>query len=145
MWGSQRLSISTVTVSFPRTTTTAQRRFCASLLTDPLPVSICPISATEAMTCLPLSRFHSGDPPSLLLEGMMDWFETKSSPSQTERFLFTLGNDLKPLEKIVCQLCINSFTTRYKGNHNSGGLCLIEFICFHFVNREEGESTVVDS
>lgn len=75
----------------------------------------------------------------------MDWFETKPSRSQTERFLFTTGNNLKPLEKIMCQLCINSFTTRYKGSHNSGGLHLIEFICFHFVNREEGESIVGDS
>lgn len=82
---------------------------------------------------------------SLPLEGIMDWFETKPSHSQTERFLFTFGNNLKPLEKIMCQLCINSFTTRYKGSHNSGGLCLIEFICFHFVNRAQGESVMVDS
>ena len=75
----------------------------------------------------------------------MDWFETKPSRSQTERFLFTTGNNLKPLEKIMCQLRINSFTTRYKGSHNSGGLHLIEFICFHFVNREQGESIVGDS
>lgn len=47
--------------------------FCAPFLTDPLPVSICPIKATEARTRLLLSCFHSaGDPHSLPLEGMMD-------------------------------------------------------------------------
>lgn len=121
------------------------KEVCASLLPDSLPASIYPIKAAEAMTCLLPSWFHSADPPSLPLEGMMDWFETKPSHSQTERFLFTTGNNLKPLEKIMCQLCINSFTTRYKGSHNSGRLYLIEFICFPFVNREEGESTVGDS
>lgn len=88
------------------------KEVCASLLPDSLPASIYPIKAAEAMTCLLPSWFHSADPPSLPLEGMMDWFETKPSHSQTERFLFTTGKNLKPLEKIMYQLCINSFTTR---------------------------------
>lgn len=145
MHGSQWLSNPTVTEGLLGSGNhNCSKQVCASLLPVPLPASIYPIKVVEGMTCLLLSWFHSANPPSAF-EGMMDWFETKPSHSQTERFLFTTGNNLKPLEKITCQLCINSFTTRYKGSHNSGGLHLIEFICFHFVNREEGESTVGDS
>lgn len=141
MWVSQWLCIPNVTESRSQNHQTAQRRVCASLLTDP---HLLPSAQLKQQRPWP-AWFHSADPPSLPLESMMDWFETKPSRSQTERFLFTFGNNLKPLEKIMCQLCINSFTTRYKGSCNSGVLCLIEFICFHFVNREERESIVVDS
>lgn len=91
------LSNSTVIVSFPKTSIDAPPH--------------CPVSGPPPPSQL-LSWFHSADPPSLPLESMMDWLETKPSRSQTERFLFTFGNNLKPLEKIMCQLCINSFTTR---------------------------------
>lgn len=65
------------------------------------------------------SGFHSADPPlGLQRHDGLVWM--KPSRSQTERFLFTFGNNLKPLEKIMFQLRINSFTTRYKGRHNSG-------------------------
>lgn len=98
-WGGVGLGLSnsTVIVSFPKTSIDAPPH--------------CPVPGLPPPSQL-LSWFHSADPPSLPLESMMDWFETKPSRSQTERFLFTFGNNLKPLEKIMCQLCINSFTTR---------------------------------
>lgn len=111
-WGSP-LSTSTVTVSFPRATPAAERRFsCLSPPPAPLPASICPIRATEATTRLPPSWFHSGDPSSWPLEGMMDWFETKPSPSQTERFPFYVGEQLETTGENHVPIMYKLFTTR---------------------------------
>lgn len=111
-WGSPWLPPSTVTVSFPRATPVAERRFLRLSSHCPTAISLCPINATEATTRLPPSWLHSGDPSSLPWEGLMDWFETKPSPSQTERFLFYVGEQPEtPGENhvpITCKL----FTTR---------------------------------
>lgn len=59
------------------------------------------VTTTEVVTAHRFPGFTQSTQP-LPSAGLMDWSETKPFHSETERVLFTFGNNLKPQEKIMC-------------------------------------------